>query len=216
MSCACGFRHTITLSDDGTAYSFGVNSGGELGLGLHNDVSLPTPIPILPKISQVSCGSYFTVCVDYEGFIWSFGENEWANSEQETTDFNVPQKLEIPPVHSVACGSSYTLIITNDDNLWSWGRNDCGQLFHGDTETRLIPKKHHFRTFQKYQLVIAIHFLNTTKEKYLHVVTTDTEHVGWVILIFLKSHQVSFPICLQILLILFVGLTKVYFLIQSY
>ena len=98
---------TITLSDDGTAYSFGVNSGGELGLGLHNDVSLPTPIPNLPKISQVSCGSYFTVCVDYEGFIWSFGENYCGQlGTGNKTDRNVPQKLEIPPVLSVACGSS--------------------------------------------------------------------------------------------------------------
>ena len=67
---ACGFRHTITLSDDGTAHSFGRNCEGELGLGHNKQVSLPTPIPNLPKINMVSCGSKFTVCVDYEAFIW--------------------------------------------------------------------------------------------------------------------------------------------------
>ena len=75
MSCACGQYHTITLSDDRTAYSFGGNEEGALGLGHNFDISLPTPIPNLPKISQVSCGSCFAVCVDYEGFIYSFGEN---------------------------------------------------------------------------------------------------------------------------------------------
>ena len=53
---------TITLSDDGTAHSFGRNFGGTQGLGHNNDVSLPTPIPNLPKINLVSCGALFTVC----------------------------------------------------------------------------------------------------------------------------------------------------------
>ena len=70
--CACGLWHTITLSDDGIAYSFGGNEDGQLGFGHNKDVSLPTPIPNLPQINLVSCGAFFTVCVDYEGFIWPF------------------------------------------------------------------------------------------------------------------------------------------------
>ena len=62
MACACGYNHTITLSDDGTVHSFGRNSEGELGLGHYNDVSLPKPIPNLPEINVISCGWYFTVC----------------------------------------------------------------------------------------------------------------------------------------------------------
>ena len=73
MACACGLYHTITLSDDGTVYSFGSNEGGALGLGHNKSVSLPTPIPNLPKINVISCGWYFSICVDDEGFIWSFG-----------------------------------------------------------------------------------------------------------------------------------------------
>ena len=110
MACACGFEHTITLSDDGTVHSFGRNSEGELGLG-HNSiyVSLPTPIPNLPKINMVSCGFYFTVCVDDEGFIWSFGKNEHGQlGIGNTTNFNVPQKLQdIPLVVYVTCGGDH-------------------------------------------------------------------------------------------------------------
>ena len=150
---ACGFEHTITLSDDGIAYSFGSNEHGELGLGHNNDVSLPTPIPNLPKISQVSCGYSFTVCVDYEGFIWSFGKSDCGQlgtGNKTKTNFNVPQKiLEIPPVLSVSCGSLHTLIITNDSNLWSCGRNNFGQLCHGDKENRLIPQRTSFSKISK-------------------------------------------------------------------
>ena len=68
---ACGDGHTITLSDDGTLHSFGSGSYGKLGLGHCYDVLVPTPIPNLPKINMISCGAYFTVCVDCDGFIWS-------------------------------------------------------------------------------------------------------------------------------------------------
>ena len=149
---ACGGYHTITLSNDGTAHSFGENIEGQLGLGYNEEnVSVPTPIPNLPKINVVSCGWNFTVCVDDEGFIWSFGEN---NSGQlgtgNKTNFNVPQKLQnIPPVLSVSCGDEHTLVITNDDNLWSWGKNDCGQLCLGDIEDRSIPQQTSFSNISK-------------------------------------------------------------------
>ena len=217
MACACGYEHTITLSDDGTAYSFGRNEEGQLGLGHNENVSLPTPIPNLPKINVVSCGYKFTVCVDYEGFIWSFGEN---NSGQlgtgNKTNSNVPQQVvNIPPVVSVSCGYSHTLIITNDDNLWSWGRNDFGQLCLGNNESKIIPQKTSFSNVINYQLVLNIHYLKTTKEKYFHVVIINWDNVDWVILILLESHQVSFSIYLQILLNLFVDITITYFLIQK-
>ena len=151
MSCACGYRHTITLSDDGTVYSFGGNEFGALGLGPTQNVSVPTPIPNLPKINLVSCGSCFTICVDYEGFIWSFGENYYGQlGTGNKTNFNVPQKLqEIPPVVSVSCGSDHTLIITNDSNLWSCGNNDYGQLCHGDKVERSKPQKTSFSNISK-------------------------------------------------------------------
>ena len=118
MACANGSEHTMTLSDDGTVYSFGGNGKGALGLGHNNDVSLPTPIPNLPKINMISCGLDFTVCVDYEGFIWSFGQNNAGQlGTGNKSNFNVPQKIQdIPPAVSVSCGSYHTLIITNDSN----------------------------------------------------------------------------------------------------
>ena len=150
-TCGCGKYHTITLADDETAYSFGKNGEGELGLGHNDDVSLPTPIPNLPKINMVSCGAFFTVCADHEGFIWSFGLNNFGQlGTGNSTNFNVPQKLiNIPPALSVSCGYNHTLMITNDDNLWSWGVNTDGQLCHGDRENRSVPQKTSFSNIVK-------------------------------------------------------------------
>ena len=151
MACVSGGHHTITLSNDGTAHSFGCNDEGALGLGHNNPVLLPTPIPNLPKINMISCGISFTVCVDYEGFIWSFGENDYCQlGTGNKTDFNVPQKLlDLPPVLSVSCGALHTLMITNDDNLWSWGSNEFGLLCTGDEEDRSNPQQTSFSNISK-------------------------------------------------------------------
>ena len=150
MACVSGSHHTITLSNDGTVYSFGRSNEGQLGRD-KEDVSLPTPIPNLPQINMISCGDRFTICVDYEGFIWSFGDNNYGQlGTGNKKIFNFPQKLiNIPPVVSVSCGSEHTLIITNDDNLWSWGGNDCGELCHGDTQDRSKPQKTSFLNISK-------------------------------------------------------------------
>ena len=140
MACCSGVNHTITLSDDGVVHSFGQNlfDIGQLGLRHYYDVFLPTPIRDLPKILQISCGEYFTVCVDYEGLVWSFGCNNFGQlGLGNTKDYNFPKKIKgIPPVLSVACGSEHTLIITNDSNLWSCGNNMYGQLCLGNKENQ--------------------------------------------------------------------------------
>ena len=151
MACTCGGSHTVTLSDDGTVHSFGINDKGALGLGHNNDVSVPTPIPNLPKINMISCGDKFTVCVDEEGFIWSFGGNNYGQlGTGNKTNFNVPQKLlNIPPVVSVSCGDDHTLMITNDSDFWSCGKNIFGQLCHEDKEDRSSPQKTPFSNISK-------------------------------------------------------------------
>ena len=95
---------------------------------------------------MISCGGYSTVCVDCEGFMWSFGFNNWGQlGTGNTTLFDVPQKiLDIPPVLSVSCGYNHTLIITTDSDLWSCGYNGYGQLCLENEISQLKPTKTSF------------------------------------------------------------------------
>ena len=137
MSCVSGVSHTITLSDDGVVYSFG-QSINEVELCSGHNTKVSTPIPYLPQIKQIACGGRFAVCVDFEGFLWSFGENKQGQlGTGNTTSVNVPQKnLNVPPVFSVSCGHDSTFIITNDSYLWSCGKNNFGQLCLGNKENQ--------------------------------------------------------------------------------
>ena len=108
-----------------------------------NWVCCLTPILNLPKINRISCGFNFTVCVDCEGFMWSFGENEYGQlGTGYSSKFNAPQKLlNIPPVLSISCGAYHTLIVTNDFDLWSCGKNKDGQLCLGYKDDNSIPER---------------------------------------------------------------------------
>ena len=134
MACAIGTLHTVCLSDDGIVHSFGYNLAGNLGIGNNDEVvEVPNRISILPKIQQISCGSVFTVCIDNQGFLWSFGLNDCGQLGLEDGNTpNVPQRVQdIPLVKAVSCGASFTLIITIDENIWSVGNNKHGQLILG-------------------------------------------------------------------------------------
>ena len=154
MSCSTGACHTICLSNDGILHGFGSHDQGQLGLGtleqatdwytnVNDRVTIPTLIPNLPKIKLVSCGGYFTVCVDEEGFMWSFGCNN--NGQLGTGNkikYKTPQKIEdVPPIQSISCGEEHTLIVTTDSNLWSCGNNAFAQLFLKNTKIQLQPEQ---------------------------------------------------------------------------
>ena len=129
--CVTGAFHTITLADDGVVHSFGRGYEKQLGLETRTeDALLPNVIPNLPKIKQVSCGAFFSVCLDYEGFVWSFGQNNLGQLGVGNTElFQTIQKIQdIPMVHSIACGFDHALIITIDSDLWSCGNNFHRQL----------------------------------------------------------------------------------------
>ena len=157
MACTIGGIHTITLSNDGEVHSFGYNIFGQLGLELElvrTSVSIPNRVTALPKIKQISCGYSFTCCVDYEGFLWTFGHNSMGQQGiRNSKSFNFPQRIqEIPLVDSVACGYEHTLIITIDSDLWSCGNNEQGQLCLGHRENRSTFQQTSFSNVSKISL----------------------------------------------------------------
>ena len=137
MACSTGSHHTLTLSEDGTVFCFGHNGHGQLGIHSEDEFmmdsqkDLPFPLLSLPKIKMISCGECFSVCVCFEGNIWSFGENHYGQLGVGNNNNSMkPVRIEgIPSVSSISCGGEHLLFITaSDQHLWSVGRGDYGQL----------------------------------------------------------------------------------------
>lgn len=50
VKLACGYSHVLALTDEGTMYSWGSNSHGQLGIG--NKVNSPIPVRILKSVGR--------------------------------------------------------------------------------------------------------------------------------------------------------------------
>lgn len=148
MSTFCGIHHSLYLTKDGTVFSFGNNDQGQLGLEAFNDeILIQKQISTLPKISSISCGLNFTICLDYNGKMWSFGENNYGQlGIGHLNNQCTPKKIEIPqPILSISCGYEHVLCISEDYSLWSFGSNKYGQLCLGYSNSEeKYPKKTQF------------------------------------------------------------------------
>lgn len=74
-SLACGTYHNIAVDIFGTAYTWGDNYNGQLGLGDNRDRLTPTILPEFHNIAQVTCGSNFTIIITIDGEMYTWGNN---------------------------------------------------------------------------------------------------------------------------------------------
>jgi len=124
---------------DGNVWSFGNNEDGQLGLGdsgTDTERIIPTQIPNI-KAKQISCGSAYSMIIDINDNVWSFGNNEdgqlGLGDSGEGTDINTPKQIPNIKAKQIACGYYHSMIIDMNDNVWSFGDNDNGQLGLGDS-----------------------------------------------------------------------------------
>ncbi|MBA0724764.1 hypothetical protein Golax_021426, partial [Gossypium laxum] len=119
---ACGWRHTISVSDTGRLYTYGWSKYGQLGHGDFEDHLVPHKVESLADsfIKQVAGGWRHTMALTSDGKLYGWGWNK--------------------KVVQVSCGWRHTLAITEEKNVFSWGRGTNGQLGHGESTDRNVPK----------------------------------------------------------------------------
>ena len=67
-----------------------------------------------------------------------FGEDHPLRNSNMNIPVLVPVFMNVQ-VYAVACGADYSIAATRDGAVYTWGANSCGQLGHGDTDSRPQP-----------------------------------------------------------------------------
>ena len=146
---ACGQSHTAVLQGDGTLWTTGDDSRGQLGNGAaERSMYLGK---VLDQVSAVACGQYHTAAIRTDGSLWMWGSNAcgalglgmdggdtWTGLG--TNNQSKPNK-GMDGVTAVACGDSFTAVIKEDGSLWMWGTNRENELGDGTEEIRFEPVK---------------------------------------------------------------------------
>ena len=96
-----GGWHTITLVGNGSLFSWGYNYYGQLGDGTTTDRQSPVSVNMGgvlngKNITQISAGYYHTIALSTDGFIFSWGENNYGQlGDGTTTDRSSPVSVDM-------------------------------------------------------------------------------------------------------------------------
>ena len=147
---AAGGEHSFAWKKDGTLYSWGRNSYGQLGLADTSDRSTPQqtqngacPSSTPPYYTQgwmLTGGGSHTVALDYFGKVYSWGRNNRGQlGHSGTTNVNVPQTVvsggsQLQNVSDLAAGDEFSLALTTSGNVLAWGDDLRGQLGYNPAE----------------------------------------------------------------------------------
>ncbi|KAG8373675.1 hypothetical protein BUALT_Bualt11G0049300 [Buddleja alternifolia] len=143
---ACGWRHTISVSSSGSLYTYGWSKYGQLGHGDFEDHLIPHKLQALCEnsISQISGGWRHTMARTSDGKLYGWGWNKFGQvGVGDNIDHCSPVQVKFPldqKIVDISCGWRHTLAVTERQNLFSWGRGTNGQLGHGDSIDRNVPK----------------------------------------------------------------------------
>jgi len=133
-------EHTACVKTDGTIWTWGYNTFGQLGLGDIIHRSSPVQVGSLTNWKQVSCGEYHTACVKTDGTLWTWGYNGFGGlGHGDTALRSSPTQVgTLTNWKQVSCGINVSCIKT-DGTLWTWGSNFVGILGQQDQVHRSSP-----------------------------------------------------------------------------
>lgn len=147
-----GLEHVIALASDGSVWTWGSNSNGELGIGKEessgkttfNELNIRrTPVKIIDSgIKNVYAGLQFSMALKEDGTVMAWGDNHLGQLGIKTKDYiYTPVKIPIQNVKDIAAGVNDTFFIKEDGSLWGCGYNEYGELGDGTTTFRNEPIK---------------------------------------------------------------------------
>ena len=124
-----GSLHTIAIKEDGTIWTWGLNSSGQLGD--NTIISKSSPVQVSgTDWKKITAGSAHTAVIKNNGGLYSWGLNTQGQlGTNDVLQRNTPIQVISGGVWScLSAGENHTAAIKNDGTLWSWGLNNHGQL----------------------------------------------------------------------------------------
>ena len=145
--------HSLALKKDGTVWSWGLNTSGQLGNGTLVNSSKPLQVKgaggigNLTNVISITTGGATSAVLKSDGTVWTWGYNGYGQlGVGSTTNNNLPVQVKGPSgsgflsgIIAIASGKNHLLALRNDGTIYAWGYNASGQLGDGTTTNRSIP-----------------------------------------------------------------------------
>lgn len=142
-----GYNMLTLVKNEGSVWSMGNNSIGELGDGTRVHRTKPVSVKNLKNIKttyNIKSESYdYTVTLKNDGTLASWGDNQKGQLGDGTKiRRTAPVAVKnLKSVVSAALSPSHALALTSDGTVWSWGSSGDGALGTGNRTDSLVPVK---------------------------------------------------------------------------
>ena len=149
VAVSAGAYHNLSLTADGSVWSWGDRDYGKLGHGSdRQNQLLPKKVEALAgrRVVGVSAGGELSLALTADGAVWSWGMGGWgALGHGDEQDRMLPKKVEAlagQRVVVVSAGLGHSLALTADGAVLTWGEGETGAascLGHGDGRGPVEP-----------------------------------------------------------------------------
>jgi len=144
-----GGESTCALLADQSAWCWGSNSAGKLGIGPSPSLWTPTPVVGLTDATMIRTAENSTCAVRQDKTAWCWGSGSYYKLGTTTTNNqNTPQQVVgnqvgtmLTGVDQIAPGQYSTCALREDGSVWCWGNNIHGQLGIGSTSSKPRPQQ---------------------------------------------------------------------------
>lgn len=142
VALAAGEQHSALLAEDGTVWTSGNNSDGELGFPESTGLlEAFAPVPDVEDVVDVSAGSIQTFLLYADGTAEAFGWNgdgQLGTGGSGDRQFG-PAAVQTAGLVALAASGNHTLAIDDDGDALGWGWNVSGAVGDNSTEERRTP-----------------------------------------------------------------------------
>ncbi len=132
-----GLNHVIFITDDGSAWTWGINNKGQLGNNAKIDDKIVTTTPAkvagIDNVKEVAAGHYYSLALKNDGSVWKWGEDYYTVSVPvpgvRSKPVSVPEQIGgLRGIKDISSGNCFYIALGDDGSVWGWGFNDKGQL----------------------------------------------------------------------------------------
>ena len=132
---------------DGSVWSWGENTSGQLGTGsAAGQSNVPIQITSLSGVVALAGGFQNGYALKSDGTVWAWGANgsgQLGNNDSTHTPSSVPVQVSgLSHVTAVSATDDNGVALESDGTVWVWGEGSTGELGNGaSTADALVPAK---------------------------------------------------------------------------
>lgn len=141
LQIAAGSSHGVLLKTDGSVWTWGGNSFGQLGRKSEDDWGL-AQVTRLSGIVSIAAGQEFTLALDSHGAVWAWGQNKDGQlGTRGAKDPREPAAVRgLPRIVALAAAGTHSLALDINGNVWEWGAFPARHPGPAPEQTSNLPR----------------------------------------------------------------------------